>query len=304
MPLEHPGSVDRSAEHAAERVDVHAATQVELSELDATVEANEKTETPSQRTARLGAFVETHFAEVCPPDALEAGTEACVVFEDWCRELFEEPSLQLEAEDTQDAELIGKIKDAVAVEKAKQAVAMKTEIDQTTLDTENGKRKTIGLNVARQRKLQAENDLLRDKADKNDETIAANDHDIATLEQTQARFNQLKAEHDGDTIATLRSLLASDQMQSPQIREYLQNTIATAETLRTALPGKENVVTQLLNASTLELSAGGGAATFADFMMAIDASDDLTDADKTKLRAVLHGPAEVKTGSDIKAAFA
>lgn len=308
MPLEKSGSNDTtsaSAEgRALERATQQQQTQAELTDLGDSIETESRAETPTQRAERLGDFVEANFAEVCPAEFRDSGIAVCQADEDECREMFEEPDLQLAPEDAEDPELIGKIEDAVAIEQAKQAVATNTESRDTKLSLESEQTDSVVANdseIADEEAVQSE---LQIKVTQNDKTIETNDRDIATLKQTQARFAELKAEHGGDTIVALRSLLASDQLQSPEIREYLQNTITTAEALRTALPGKEAVVTQLLNASALDLTAGGGAATFADFMTALDASDELTAADKTKLRTVLHGPAEVQTGSDIKAAFA
>jgi len=296
MPLEKSGSNDTtsaSAEgRALERATQQQQTQAELTDLGDSIETESRAETPTQRAERLGDFVEANFAEVCPAEFRDSGIAVCQADEDECREMFEEPDLQLAPEDAEDPELIGKIEDAVAIEQAKQAVATNTESRDTKLSLESEQTDSVVAN---------DSEIADEEAVQSELQI---DRDIATLKQTQARFAELKAEHGGDTIVALRSLLASDQLQSPEIREYLQNTITTAEALRTALPGKEAVVTQLLNASALDLTAGGGAATFADFMTALDASDELTAADKTKLRTVLHGPAEVQTGSDIKAAFA
>lgn len=304
MPLERAGSVDRSAEQAAERVNAQAETQAQLKQLGETVEASEQAETPAERTTRLGEFVETHFAKTCPPEFVPSGVVACLEFENNCRDLFEEPDLQLEPEDAEDPKLIVKIENAVELAETETAVANNASQLQQDEAAAN--------ELASATKTAAEAPVDLADVEKKTETTLNTDlkinqqrsAEVKNLKQTQTRFDELKAQHGGDTIAALRSLLASDLLQSPEIREYLRNTIATAEALRTALPGKENVVTQLLNASSLDLSAGGGAATFADFMIVVDVSDDLTESDKTKLREVLHGPAEIKTGSDIKAAFA
>lgn len=316
MPLEHAGSIDRSAEQAADRASVHAKTQSELNNLGQAVEANEQAETPAERTARLGVFVETFFAEVCPPNHRSAAVAECIGYEDDCRELFEEPGLCLAEEDAEDPELGQKI-EAAALEKVAELAETETAVannagqlrqeeaaaNELASATKTAPEASINLVKTDQEVGQKIQDIKTAVAKKS-ETNQQRSAEVQNLKQAQARFDELKAQHGGDTIAALRSLLASDQLQSSEIRDYLQNTIATAEALRTALPGKENVVTQLLNASSLDLSAGGGAATFADFLTAVDASEELTEVDKSKLREVLHGPAEIKTGSDIKAAFA
>ena len=316
MPLECAGSFDRSAEQAAERVNAQAETRAELNNLGEAVEASEQSETTIERAARLGQFVEAYFAELCPPEHRPIAIEECRLFEDDCRGLFEEPALCLAEEDAEDPELRAVIAEkvvqhSVTVSENNAAVANEANLRQQNQAAANelaaatATEPEAPVDLAHtEMATNARTNAQQETVTRNDNMIDANDQDLSRLEQLQAEFAHARAESQGDVITALRLLLKPGRLESDAMRERIQATMATAEALTMALPGKSEVVTRLLNASSLDLSAGGGAATFADFMNAVDASDELTDADKTKLREVLHRPAEVKTGSDIKAAFA
>ena len=97
------GQAERMAHLASTEA---AADSFDPSQMDAELDALEAgTETPEQRNQRLGRFVETHFAEVCPPEHLEMAVAECALYEDDCRMLFEEPDLMLSDADAADPAL-------------------------------------------------------------------------------------------------------------------------------------------------------------------------------------------------------
>lgn len=109
---------------------------------------------------------------------------------------------------------------------------------------------------------------------------------VSTARELQARFNELRDEHG--TVGALELLLEGEySVQNEEMRAIVQRTIGTARSLVTALPGREDVVTRLLDGANLNLGAATNAGAFADFLTAVNASEDLSEAEKQTLREVV-----------------
>jgi hypothetical protein len=256
----------------------------------------------------------------------------CCRREDQLRELFEEPDLTMAAEDAEDPALRQRIADVVSVASNDEAIATQTtaqaereallatrtdEVAQT--DTERAAlvaahpavtvpatateraaalaTETTQTNALRVRDRDASADVEDEHAEE-----AEMAEGISTARELQARFAQLKADHG--TIGALQLLLeGEDALQNPEMRAIVQRTIGTARSLVTALPGREDVVTRLLDQSGLNLGAANNVAAFADFLTAVNASDDLSDDEKATLRQVLNTGDEIETGGDANEVF-
>lgn len=71
-------------------------------------------ESPAQRSKRLGEFVKNHLSDICPPKSHPLAVDRCKIYEDNCRNLFEEPDLTLGEEDAKDPDLRSQIARKVA----------------------------------------------------------------------------------------------------------------------------------------------------------------------------------------------
>lgn len=95
-------------------------------------------ESPAQRSKRLGEFVKNHLSDICPPKCHSLAVDRCKIYEDNCRDLFEEPDLVLSEEDARDPELKSQIASVVAeisendeaiTDKKKQSTKLASKID-------------------------------------------------------------------------------------------------------------------------------------------------------------------------------
>ncbi len=277
----------------------------------ATLEAG--AETPSERTDRLGEFVELHLAEVCPPEYRATGIARCQNFEDQYRELFEEPDLQLGEEDAADPDLRREVENAAITAANDEAIAVRTgeaEDRETAIATNDAD--VIPASQTRRAELEAAHpniDVPATEAERASalaaETARTNrlhDRDMATSAETagelqqeegiaedldsvrelQANFNELKAEHG--TIGALQMLLEGENaVQSPEMRTIVQRAISTARALVSALPGREADISRLLDQSGLNLGAASQAEVFASLFSAAEASDEFSDEDVEQL---------------------
>lgn len=106
----------------------------------------------------------------------------------------------------------------------------------------------------------------------------------AELRQLQLTFNQLRADGMG-TSEALRQVIA--QAENPETRQHLNALLGRIALLQTALPNKPNVVDRLLNTAGLNLAATTVVGSFADFLTAAEADQDLTDMDRATLRQII-----------------
>lgn len=83
------------------------------------------------------------------------------------------------------------------------------------------------------------------------------------------------------------------------MKAKVQSAINVAQSLVNAVPGKSEVVSQILDRSNINLAASSPVAIFAGFIAEADKSTDLTDEEKEIIRRVL-GQSEkhFQTGSD------
>lgn len=304
-----PGQAERLAalqarEAATQTRDPSAALDAELAALEA------GKETPSERTARLGVFVETHFADIVPEVYTEVASSECCRREDQLRELFDEPDLIMADEDADDPVLRQRVADVVAIatndetiaalsadEDAETALLARQDTDlvpasaaeRAALETAHPEvtvPRTEAERIAALSAAESQTESLRSHRDARSDVQDEVAEDLSTLEGVQARFNELRAEHG--TVGALRMLLEGENaLQNPELRAIVQRTINTAQSLVTALPGREDVVTRLLDASGLSLGASSSAATFSGFLSAVDSNTDLSDEEKATLRQVI-----------------
>jgi hypothetical protein len=298
-----------AAEAAAHSGDADAALAGELAALDGGPESLEA------REARLGAFVTDHFADVCPPQYLGAAVAECALYEDDCRILFEDPALQLCDEDAADpvlreaietqivaqAATIAENDDAIATltdEELVQAAALErqeadlvpaSQAERAAVEaahpeivvprTEDERTAAVAVEEARTDEFAQ----TRQTEYQHEEQMAEG---VSTARELQAHFNKLKAQHG--TVGALELLLEGENaLQNEEMRAIVQRTIGTARSLVTALPGREDVVTRLLDGANLNLGASTNAGAFADFLTAVNASEDLSEAEKQTLREVV-----------------
>lgn len=100
-----------------------------LAELDSS-------ESPDKRQVRLGDFVDTYFADIMPSAARPLAIAECSAFEDDCRMLFDEPSLELSEEDASDPELKERIGQKIVANSAE--LIEKNEIVTSLEDSQRG----------------------------------------------------------------------------------------------------------------------------------------------------------------------
>ncbi len=293
-----------AAEAAAHSGDADAALAGELAALDGDIESSEA------REARLGTFVADHFSDACPELYRSQAVAACCNYEDQCRELFGEPDLLLGEEDAADPLLREMVENAVLaaenddtivaltddeltetallerqeadlvpVSQAERASVEAAHPEVTVPDTETGRAAALAEAEAQTQGLETR------RADRREVRTEVAE-DLNTIEGLQARFNELKAQHG--TVGALELLLEGETaLQNEEMRAIVQRTIGTARSLVTALPGREDVVTRLLDGANLNLGAATNAGAFADFLTAVNASEDLSEAEKQTLREVV-----------------
>lgn len=280
-------------------------------------------ETPAQREARLGAFLDAHFADEVKPAAKKMAIKECQGFEDDCRDLFEEPDLRLGEEDATDPELKNKlvalsanVTDVVANDEAITAAIVERDEGLTTEATNaavvaantesiNAERaKTAALEARAERRDTVDADRNNIRTQEKAKNAEVN-RDLTTVKELQANFEELKAANDGSTIAALKLLLGEEGIKSPEMKAIVQRAVGTAEALVGAIPGKEEAIGRLLDKSGLTLGAATNAESFSAFLSAAEASDDFTDEDVAKLKEVITGQDtnEVKTGGDVNDVF-
>lgn len=287
-----------AAEAASQPSNVEGQLENDLAALDA------GTETPEARRERLTQFVSANFADICPKCFVPQATVRFEIWEDQCRDLFDEPDLELGEEDIADPELKTEIENTVEIAKQDQSIAARTEIVETkeasvaTNDTEVIPRNTVEIDDQTAIGERERRGLAEDK-----DRTAGYREDLETVKDLQGEFERLKAQHG--TVGALQLLLDPETgVKSPEMRAIVQRAVNTAQAVMSALPGKEAVVSRLLDASQLNLAGGNSAAMFTGFLSAVDGSEDLTEAEKVKLRQVLNQHDDIEHASDLKDALA
>ncbi len=286
-----------AAEAAAQPGDVGAALDGDLAALDGGLE------NPDDRRNRVGEFVETHFTDIVPAAYVTPAVDVCCQYEDQLRDLFAEPNLVVAQEDAEDPTLRQRVENAVTVAANDDTIAgLSDDRDELQATAERNETEVIPATEAELATVRATE--VRERAglaaDEAENAVVA--EDLGTVRELQANFDRLKAEHG--TIGALQMLLEGENaLQNPEMRAIVQRTIGTAHSLVTALPGREDVVTRLLDGANLNLGAATNAAAFADFLSAVDASEELSDEEKEALRQVLNAGDEVQTGGDANDTF-
>lgn len=270
-------------------------------------------ETDTARQARLGDFVETHFADICPPSCRDLAVKECIGFEDDCRVLFEEADLQLGTEDARDPDLrqqLEKLASAVEVEATNADTIEQRRAAEAALGADVKQRDSLDIPASNAELMaaRAKNGLLADRAarmgvleansERRNEAVT---DDLSTIEQLQSVFNALRAEKG--TIGAFRTLLEPGRLKSPDMRTKVKQAIATAQALVNAIPGKSDVVNRILDQSNIDFVTASPVQIFAGFLAEADKSDELTDEEKNKLREVLHGSERLDSGSAVEEAL-
>lgn len=319
-----PGHAQRQARLRAKEARISAA---ETGDLDATTDAAlnaAETPTEAERLPVITQWVTEFLPDLQP---LELAAEACwkIEKEEWefdadYRVTDEAPSdirpgvrdyiviHKREASKAENAEIITATEGSLAkkraeveigdeaianrraaVDAANAEAARKLRIDPATRVTDiQGLESEIDADIA--------NNEAATEAEKTTTAVEKTDKQIIKANYP----GPLKSEYGG-SIGALQAL--EGMVQSPATKEHIRAVLAKVAALQQAIPGKRALITRLLNVSHINLD-GAGPAAFADFMSTADASVELTDDEKTTLREVLHGATDIKTGSDVKAAFA
>jgi hypothetical protein len=263
-------------------------------------DGNESAETETARTERLNAYVTEHFPD-CAEEHKGKATEECQLHEYMSRE-FLEASYRLSEADLPD--LKPKVEKYLAVTENETEMADNDEAiaqaeagvatAEATVEPQDAEKAQIAEAIAIG---SAQTDDLNAKAQERTEKLAEVDADLSTVKQLQARFDELRAEKG--TIGALQTLLGPDGVKTSEMKAIVNRVLATATALTQALPGKSEVVTRILDSSSIDLGAKSPVQVFAGFLADADKSNELTDDEKAQIRQVLHKQADIKSGSDI-----
>jgi hypothetical protein len=261
-------------------------------------------ETPEERADRVDEFIDQHLDGMAPEEQRQPAIAECCMYEDEIRELFEEPDLEIGAEDAADPSLLQRVEEAVAMAANDETIATRTgevedrEIAVATNDAEIIPATETELAAVQTTESRERAGLTADEAE--NATVA---EDLDSVRELQANFNELKAEHG--TIGALQMLLEGENaVQSPEMRTIVRRAIGTAQALVSAIPGKEAELGRLLDQTGINLTAGSQVEAFASMFAAAEASDEFTDEEVEQLRAVVAGvDADIKTGTDFENAM-
>lgn len=257
-------------------------------------DGNESAETENARTERLNAYVTEHFPD-CPPALHDNASQVCLSYEDESRELFEEPDLKISDDDV--AELKPEIDRITTISKNDEAIVQaeaNVATAEATVEPQEAEKVQNTEAIANEN---AQTDALNAKVQERTDKLEEVDADLSTVKQLQARFDELRAEKG--TIGALQTLLGPDGVKTSEMKAIVNRVLATATALTQALPGKSEVVTRILDSSSIDLGAKSPVQVFAGFLAAADKSNELTDDEKAQIRQVLHKQADIKSGSDI-----
>ena len=264
----------------------HQNIQADQDEAAALLAELENTgETPEERTSRLREFIDQYCADLnIPPDRMEAVVLECQAYEDEYRAIFD-PNLKINEEDVPSVrDKILKLVPPIEEQRAREHSNVQAEATNAVMIKG---RKVSG-------------------ATERAETERQNLNTIKTNNDLQSSFETLR-QTEGGTLGALRTLLAPppEGVDDPQVREVVQKVYNIAQALQDAVPGKPEVVANLLNASSINFAASQPAEIFSGFLTAAEQSDQLDATEMTALREVLAGPrldGDIRDGRDVRLA--
>ena len=257
-------------------------------------------ETPDQRNSRIrDKFLNPNFPE-CPPEAENSAVAECVGYEDIARE-FNGADYALSKIDLPDLkpvidELIKQAPIRSEKEETKDEIAAATEkkgtdeVVVTTNDTRIDDRKT---------EVKVESDKtpkLKGNAEKAETTAAEAESDLQTIKEN---YLDLKSKHG--SIRAVEALIG--MMKSPKMRGKLNRIMSVIGALQNAIPGKSEIVNQMLNGANLNLGSESMVGVFSDFVTQVDASSEFTDEEKGKIHKALHSSHHVTGSAEAKDAL-
>lgn len=263
-----------------------AALQDEQSNAAATLDAElaglDAREVAKKREKELCQWIE------CTPEManfrpVETVAKACQEAESECREI-----LDPEYDITQDideavsvaSEAVLEVSDEAKGGKNENNIAEKTE---RNADTEN---------VAKDPEPQALK-TVRDTTKKHRTETKENESETIDI---QSKYQELRQNHS--QIETLQ-LLLQDQALSENHRERLQNILNTISQLQSVVPQAEQAAfSQILESSNLHLGSASMAAVFVEVWHSAEASNDLSEETKEKIREKLRIPSSRPRNGD------
>lgn len=258
--------------------------------LKAKLETTADAESPEARKARLGQFVETHFADVCPPKHREAATGECLMRENDMRDLFEEPDLKLSEEDATDSGLKKRITDIVEVTANDETITARTEGREAELKEEGKVDAKIDTDKTMVASEEAKTPMLKARALSKEAKERDVDSDLATVKELQSEFNQLKAEKG--TIGALKTLLEPGLLKSPEMRGKVQQVLAQLQSVSKmgSTPEAQTFFQQAVEQSSVNLAGSSPNQIYASLITHIDAglaSGAITQSDANAARVTL-----------------
>jgi len=274
---------------------IKAAEAADNTNPEAILAELEAQETEAVRAERLKAYVAEHFPD-CPPELHNQASKACESYENDSRDLYGEPGFKVSGEDV--SELQPEISRISVIARNNTKITEKTNEVAVAEETTDIQETQKSANAGEIKEAKSENTDLTQTLNQREDKLEEVTEDLATLEQVQARFEQLKAQKGG-TIPALQSLLEEGLIKSPEIKAKVQSTIATASTLINSIPGKSAVITQMINQSNINLTAQSPVQVFAGFLAEADKSNDLSEEEKETIRRVIgQSEKDFQTGSD------
>ena len=274
---------------------------------------NEATETPEARKARLGKFVETHFADICPTERRDLAVNECAGFEDRCREMWEDPTLVLTDEDAQDPNLRKTIEEKISltieIATNNETIAEITADrdreaatrDETTAerDRTTEEREAVTAERTALEKDVAHRETISEKADEREE-IAADRNEIATadlttMQQLQDKFAEVKAQNNGSTLEALRTLLGDEGVKTTELRAKVHQILGQLEQVSDlgSTEAAKTFFRQTVDSATPNFTATASAQMHASLLSQIDqglASGAITKQDADSARVMLGVP--------------
>lgn len=292
MPDKLSSAVEHTTKGAAvERAEIYSTCQKERSELLAELGAIEPA-TEAITATRLAEWAEAGFPELEPAEHVAAAVEAFQTDE---RQF--DPSYDVTTEDPADIEEdIRLLLELKAAETRNNSIAAQIEDgvpEQIPADAGNESPLLV-----RETKLEAISTEAQAIEAQKQETAVEREGRTAELGELQEVFNQLRNEGLG-TRKALRQVIA--QAKHPEIKQRLNAILSKVALLQLALPGKPDVVNQLLNTAGLNLAATTVTGSFAGFMAAAETNEALTDQDRAALRQIIDsGERRLRTGTQVR----
>lgn len=250
-----------------------------------------------EREARLKSLIFPAFEELIPANGTERALHILCLWEDDARSFMGEPKLALTSSDLGD-DFRSKLEPEFAIEDTKTELAVLTAAVESGVENRDQFEAAALASIDHKKAQQWDTSLaqsVRERALKQEANTAA---DLETVQDLQSQFDTLKAQHG--TRGALALLLEPGILKTAAMRALVKRALKTVDALTTALPGKANVVADLLNHAGLKLGASSPAIMFGGFMGAVETSPDLTEADKETLRNVIFNEQAIETGRDVR----